>query len=243
MARIAGSTEAPRGRRRNAASKGTREIILQAAERLFAERGIQAVSLREIAAVAGQANSSAVQYHFQSKERLIHELLWYRVEQMEEPRRRMLAEANTRGLLGDTKTLLEIVCLPQLEARGENGRHYFCAFLSQYLGHYQLAGYPHPVEDTKADLAIRQVNHLLRKGVVSHLPAAIAEYRIVLSNMMFLNMVVRYELSRPGSRSAVELRVLVDDTLECMVAALCSPGFSAETLRQPLRGRRRRSSR
>jgi AcrR family transcriptional regulator len=241
MTRIARSTEAPRTRRRNAASKGTREIILQVAERLFAERGIEAVSLREIAAEAGQSNSSAVQYHFQSKERLIRELLWYRVRQMEEPRSRMLAEADAGGLLSDTKTLLEIICLPQLEVRGENGRHYFCAFLSQYLGRYQLAGYPHPVEDNKAVLAIRQVNDLLRQGVVSNLPGAVAEYRIVLSNMMFLNMVVRYELSRPGS--AVEFRVLVDDTLECMVAALCSPGSRAEPQQQHSRRRYRGSSR
>jgi AcrR family transcriptional regulator len=38
--------------------------ILAAAERLFAETGIEAASLRQIAAAAGQRNTSAVAYHF-----------------------------------------------------------------------------------------------------------------------------------------------------------------------------------
>jgi AcrR family transcriptional regulator len=42
----------------------TRARLLQAAERLFAERGIDAVSLREITRESGARNAVAVQYHF-----------------------------------------------------------------------------------------------------------------------------------------------------------------------------------
>jgi AcrR family transcriptional regulator len=42
----------------------TRERILDAAELLYAERGIDGVSLREIRLAAGQRNSSALQFHF-----------------------------------------------------------------------------------------------------------------------------------------------------------------------------------
>ena len=48
----------------------TKERILDAAERLFAERGFAATSLRSITAAAG-VNLAAVNYHFRSKEALL----------------------------------------------------------------------------------------------------------------------------------------------------------------------------
>ncbi|MFN2427895.1 MAG: TetR/AcrR family transcriptional regulator [Candidatus Binatia bacterium] len=53
----------------------TRLALLRAAESLFAERGVDSVSMREIAAAAGQANHSAALYHFNDKRDLINSLL------------------------------------------------------------------------------------------------------------------------------------------------------------------------
>ena len=50
------------------ASQQTREELILAAERLFSEFGIDAVSLRQINAAAGQRNSSAAHYQFGSKD-------------------------------------------------------------------------------------------------------------------------------------------------------------------------------
>jgi AcrR family transcriptional regulator len=52
----------------------TRQAILQAAARLFAERGYQAVSLDEIAAAAGYTRG-AVHYNFSGKHELLQTLL------------------------------------------------------------------------------------------------------------------------------------------------------------------------
>ena len=52
----------------------TREQILDAAEALFAEHGINGVSLRAIVGAAG-ANIAAIHYHFGSRERLIEEVM------------------------------------------------------------------------------------------------------------------------------------------------------------------------
>lgn len=51
------------------------EAIKAVALRLFAERGINAVTVRQIAEAAGQKNHAAVTYHFGSKEGLIRELI------------------------------------------------------------------------------------------------------------------------------------------------------------------------
>lgn len=56
-------------------SGDTRAALLRAAETLFAKRGVDAVSMREIAAAAGQANHSAALYHFTNKRDLINALL------------------------------------------------------------------------------------------------------------------------------------------------------------------------
>ena len=45
--------------------------MIDAAERLAAERGMAAMSLREVQAAAGQRNKSAAQYHFGSRAGLI----------------------------------------------------------------------------------------------------------------------------------------------------------------------------
>lgn len=53
--------------------------LLDCAERLFAERGLDRVSLREIVRASGQGNLSAAHYHFGSREALIGRLLTRRV--------------------------------------------------------------------------------------------------------------------------------------------------------------------
>ena len=49
----------------------TRQQLLLAALRLFAENGIHAVSLRSINQAAGARNSGAVHYHFENKTGLL----------------------------------------------------------------------------------------------------------------------------------------------------------------------------
>jgi AcrR family transcriptional regulator len=55
-------------------SDRTRDKILDTAERLFAEQGVAATSLRAIMAAAG-ANMAAIHYHFGSRDGLIHALV------------------------------------------------------------------------------------------------------------------------------------------------------------------------
>src|SRR5947209_1014556 len=52
-----------------------RDQLLAAAETLFAERGIDGVSLREINSAAGSKNASGLQYHFGDRAGLIRAVL------------------------------------------------------------------------------------------------------------------------------------------------------------------------
>jgi AcrR family transcriptional regulator len=59
-------------------SKATKEKLVQVAERLFAERGFDGASVRDICAGAG-ANLGAVTYHFGGKEALFSAVLLSRI--------------------------------------------------------------------------------------------------------------------------------------------------------------------
>ena len=67
----------------------TKEKILDTAERLFAEQGIGATSLRQIIGVAG-VNLAAVHYHFGSKEALLEAVFARRIERVNRERLEML---------------------------------------------------------------------------------------------------------------------------------------------------------
>ena len=49
----------------------TRKKIIAVAEKLFAECGVDGVSLNEVTRASGQRNKSALTYHFGSKEGLM----------------------------------------------------------------------------------------------------------------------------------------------------------------------------
>lgn len=70
MALLTGSVTTARSVRTERAGI-TREAILTAAERLFAEHGVYAVSNRQVSEAAGQGNNAAVGYHFGTKTDLV----------------------------------------------------------------------------------------------------------------------------------------------------------------------------
>nr|MDT0525950.1 helix-turn-helix domain-containing protein [Streptomyces sp. DSM 41633] len=80
------------GRTARAGQVGTtRELILTTAERLFAERGVNAVSNRQISEAAGQGNNTAVGYHFGTKADLVRAIVRSHSQRIEEIRVRLLA--------------------------------------------------------------------------------------------------------------------------------------------------------
>ncbi|MCG6205965.1 TetR family transcriptional regulator [Rhodopseudomonas sp. HC1] len=78
------------------AADTTRTAILQAAERLYAERGFGEVTLRDIVAAAG-VNLAAVNYHFGSKDELIAELFVTRSIVTNRERLKLLKTAEAAG--------------------------------------------------------------------------------------------------------------------------------------------------
>lgn len=100
-----------------------RADILDAAERLIAERGIQ-VPLRDIAVAAGQRNNSAVNYHFRNRQDLIDAIVRRRLEPMERERAQMVDELESDAR-DDVRAWLRIMVLPFVGV----GSPYYARFL------------------------------------------------------------------------------------------------------------------
>jgi AcrR family transcriptional regulator len=84
----------------------TRESILVAAERLFAEQGVFAVSNRQVSEAAGQGNTAAVGYHFGTKADLVRAIVRKHTERIELRRAPMVTE------LGDSVEVRDwVACL------------------------------------------------------------------------------------------------------------------------------------
>ncbi|NBB15547.1 TetR family transcriptional regulator [Caulobacter sp. SLTY] len=73
----------------------TKQLVFNAAERLFALNGFQNVSVRDITAEAG-VNLASVNYHFGSKDSLLFEIFRRRTAELSRERARMLHEAADR---------------------------------------------------------------------------------------------------------------------------------------------------
>lgn len=86
---------------------GTKERILDAAERLFGAQGFASTSLRDITAGAG-VNVASVNYHFGSKEALLAAVLERRFRPINEERLALLNEVDTRAA-GNPPPVEEVV--------------------------------------------------------------------------------------------------------------------------------------
>jgi AcrR family transcriptional regulator len=87
----------PERARPNAGGDATRSALIDAAERLFAERGIAGVSLREIGVAAGQRKSNAAQYHFGDRDGLVRAILLARSAGVNQRRQALLESAGPDG--------------------------------------------------------------------------------------------------------------------------------------------------
>jgi AcrR family transcriptional regulator len=103
----AGKPKAMRvGRPRRGDSAEGRNRLLKAATRLFADKGLDGVSTRELAAEAG-VNLSAITYHFGGKEKLYKAALQYVIDLLA-PRRQQVIDAlgaSVRAAKGDPALL------------------------------------------------------------------------------------------------------------------------------------------
>ncbi|MBL1077290.1 TetR family transcriptional regulator [Nocardia sp. 2] len=121
------STRAPRPDR----ATSTREAILTAAEQLFAEQGVFAISNRQVSEAAGQGNNAAVGYHFGTKADLVRAIVRKHNAFVEADRERLLTEYAGSTAIRDWVTCLIRPTTDHLATLGNPS--YYARFCAQVM--------------------------------------------------------------------------------------------------------------
>jgi AcrR family transcriptional regulator len=104
------------------------EQLKQAALRLFSENGVDGVTVREIAAAAGQKNHGAVGYYFGSKEALIREVVMDGAVALERLRNDALDRLEQDGGPHGVRDIVDVLVLPATQLMDE----YFISFITLF---------------------------------------------------------------------------------------------------------------
>lgn len=112
-------------------ASATRTLILSVAERLFAERGVHAVSNRQVSEAAGQGNNAAVGYHFGTKADLVRAIVRRHADRIEEIRLRLLDDTRGSTDVRDWASCLVRPMAEHLAALG--GPTWFARFCAQVM--------------------------------------------------------------------------------------------------------------
>jgi AcrR family transcriptional regulator len=191
----------------------TRERILDAAERLFAEHGLFAVSNRQISEAAGQANNSAVGYHFGTKSELIMAVVSRHVVPMEQLRERQLAE------IGDDAGVRDWVAWtvrPMTDHLASlSGVTWWARLVAQIMTDPSL--YLAELDESTASDARRRCEEGLRRSLPD-LPANVADER----ERMVRNLVIYVcaERERALAEGAPTTRATWDETAVGLIDAI-----------------------
>ena len=206
--------------------QGTRERILSAAEALFAERGFDTVSLRDITGAA-DANVAAVNYHFGSKDKLIDAVIERHATPINIRRLSLLDECEARhsGAPVPVKEILEAFLAPVLTrfTSGEMSEDLFCKFMGRLMGErgYSL---PAPVRPLFVRMAGR-FTAALRKSVPT-LSERLALWRMHFSFGVMSNTLTHGETLRQlsgGRAGKPPMEVLFRQVID-----FCAAGFQTE---------------
>jgi AcrR family transcriptional regulator len=98
-----------------ATSEETKNQIKAAAQMLFAQRGVDGVTVQEIVTAAGQRNNAALHYHFGSKEELIRQMVVDGAAVLDQRRREMLDEIEARGGPKSIREVMLVLMMPVIE--------------------------------------------------------------------------------------------------------------------------------
>ena len=205
-----------------AVGPSTKEQLVVTAERLFAEHGLDGISLRQIAVESGNANNSAVQYHFGSKDNLIQAIFEYRVPQLAR-RRRLLAEQRPSD---DLRSCVESYLLPMVEEAEHEDSHYMT-----FLAKLNSAGLSLRPFDRLPDAMKEPTYEFYRAmaAMLPHVPASLLTPRVDLALSVCMHACADREQSRRHGSRVLPYALHVSGLFDGIVGLLAAP-VSNETL-------------
>lgn len=206
------------GRKTRADAIETRARIVAEAARLFAERGLEAVSLLEVGRAAGQKNRSAVQYHFGDKRGVVLAILDEHAAAIEHRREVMLDALEAQGAAG-LRDLIDALVRPVADQMLEHeGGVAYVRISAELIGHPS-----HPLLELDSDRRHAGAGRLrkLVARVTPRLPEASRVPRwMIVTGMLFHGLA---DWSRQAPRRGASRDVFVNELIDAIAAVLEAP--------------------
>lgn len=199
------------------------EAITAAATELFAERGVDGVSLADIRSASGHRNRSAVAYHFGSKEELVRTLITQVVDAHDSLRMRLLDQLERADTAPALPQVLAVAVAPMADDLTERPRRLRLRMLAnvvtdeRHMGFVQQLMLSHPGLGRSTALIA---------GHLSGLPEAIRNERIVLATTFGLRAFAdqaRLIDSPTPDRDPLGADVFAPHVVELLEALLTAP--------------------
>lgn len=198
----------------------TRLRLILAAEKLFGDKGIHGVTLKEINGAAGQRNESALHYHFGSKPALVQAIMLYRSSDIDLRRVEMVDALLDEGRDGDLPSILWALFKPMTDMLNDPDGVRFVRFLAQVLND---PDFDLPDLALRGNLpGIKRGNQLLI-AALGDLPPEIAIQRQRFLIEMTVSSLAIWTRHHEGVGDATERSLFVANLFDCLQGFVNAP--------------------
>lgn len=186
--------------------------MIDAAEQIVAERGMPALTLKDVQIAAGQSNKSAAKYHFGSREGLLEAVVEARMSAVNSRRQALLDELEGRDTPLTARQAVEAMVWPlATETLSRPGSRY-ARFLVQGLFDPALAEL---IQKQLSSESYKRVQQLMIDACPA--PPVIAEWRAVNVVVFSLSALAARESS---DRTSDQTAAIITDLIDSCVAIL-----------------------
>jgi AcrR family transcriptional regulator len=196
----------------------TRERLMRAGEELFARDGVDRALSRDIVRSAGQANDSAINYHFGSREGLLEAILDKHIALMENRRRALSALVDH----GDLDGWVEALVVPTAERLATTDGRDFLRVISQLSDRAGVRSRrtPAAIQGTEVAAQLAALDAALRE-----FPAAVRRERISAAILLLTSSLAdRARRVGTGKRQELGHNRYVENLVSMIAALLRAPG-------------------
>lgn len=214
-----------------ARSAATRAKLIAVAERLFATRGIDGVTLNEIGGAAGQRNAAVCQYHFGNKEGLLQAIIDKHVPGIAARRYALLDELEQAGHRSLRDVVRVLIAPVADKLRDPDGGRDFIRIDAQLVAVHTVSIQHIGPSPLKVPTADRLTRTLLEAMKPFGLPEAVVKQRAMLAAvLLFHGLADHLRMLEAATRADESMNTdLFLLTLEDAIVALLSGGLERPT--------------
>lgn len=225
---MAGSTpfKSPQTKRVTSRSAATRARLISVAERLFAESGVDGVTLQQIGKAAGQSNAAVCQYHFGDKEALLQAILDKHIPGIVRRRHALLDQLDQSGGAGLSDVVHALVYPVAEKLMDPDGGEDFIRINAQLVATHTM--FAHHMGSTALHLPNQdRLTKALHDAMAAHnLPEPVIKQRSMLAAVLLfhgLSEHIKIKRSTSSTGMYIESEVFVHTLEDGLVAFLSAP--------------------